>query len=72
MLLLPQDTEAGDLFAQKSAWAEIKRGFWAAQVQLGQVISLWRTAIQTVECKHGCVRCSPPGLCMQCCMGASA
>jgi hypothetical protein len=52
-VIMHQDTEAGDLFAKKSRWGELHRAFWSREVQFEHMISLWRTAIQTVEGKHG-------------------
>lgn len=48
-----QETEAGDLFAKKSRWKDLKGVLHVAAVHVGRAMSLWRTAIQTVEAKHG-------------------
>ncbi|BDA42684.1 Transmembrane channel-like protein 7 [Coccomyxa sp. Obi] len=48
-----QETEQGRLFASRSQWNDLRSAMKQTLNFLGKQLSLWKTAIQTVEAKHG-------------------
>ncbi|CAL8467662.1 g7200 [Coccomyxa elongata] len=48
-----QETEEGRLFASRSQWNDLRSAIKQTLHLLGKQLSLWKTAIQTVEAKHG-------------------
>ena len=50
---LCQESESAELFSRKSWWRDTCRSLGECWTATSQYTSLWKTAIQTIEGKHG-------------------
>lgn len=67
-----QELENAVLFSRKSFWRDTCRSLGECWTITSQYTSLWKTAIQTIEGKHGACRHCTEGLLLSMCSSQQA